>query len=229
CFIRRESLMQAVVALVVAAWTLSIAWSQEPEPLLAQRGLRIGLGAVRFVGADAEGVQTQLNPAAGVFGILRLEALGIPRLTLLLELLYARRGTEQRISLGGGGYDLRYNFDQLELLVAPRLNVAVVPLPVAIYAGVAPGLRTSGRVEQIVGGGAPKRLEASLRSLTVGLSAGAGTELPLRRSARLLIDLRAYYGLLSILEQEFKPPLREDKSIRAVHPLALGIAVGVGF
>ncbi|MCS7177414.1 MAG: PorT family protein [Candidatus Kapabacteria bacterium] len=221
--------MQAVIALIVAVGTLGVVWAQEPGPLVAQKGLRTGLAAVRFVGTDAEGVRTQLNPAVGVFGILRFEALGIPKLTLLLELLYARRGTEQRISLGGGGYDLRYNLDQLELLVAPRLNVAMTPLPVAIYAGIVPGLRTSGRVEQKIGGGPPKKLEASLRSITVGLSAGAGTELPLRRSARLLVDLRAYYGLLSILERDFNPPLREGKPIRAVHPLALGIAVGVGF
>ena len=218
-------------------WVLGVAVLLVPEivaqdwsPFALQRkGLRVGLVGTTFTGADAEQVSMQTSIAAGGFVVVGLQRLPLGELGLQLELLYTRRGVEQEIQLGGGGYTLRYDLAYLELPVLLRLAVPVGTYALIPALGVAPAVRLSGKLEQAIPNSVPKPVSASFHGADLGIVAGVGSEFRLRRSARLLLELRLQMGTGSVLKEELKPPLREDKPLRHLRILALGVFAGIGF
>ncbi len=197
---------------------------------LQAKGLRFGLGSNSFVGADAEGVSARFDVIAGGFALLHLTRLPLGDVGLLVELLYARRGAEQEIQPGGEGYDIRYDLSYVELPVAIRLSRQVQQrLTATAHLGIAPALRVSGALEQRIPNAMPKKLDATLQTADVGLIGGIGIEMPLRRSARAYVDARVRIGLIPVLAEDFKPPLRENQPLRNLQNFFLGLVAGVGF
>lgn len=196
---------------------------------LQARGLRLGVGARTFVGADAEKVTPQLGMSAGGFILLNLARLGGGELGLQLELLYSRHTVEQEILLGAGGYTLRYDLAYVEVPIVLRFAQQIAGILVAPHAGAVPAVRMSGRMEQLVGSSPPRKLGADFTAADISVFVGVGSEFALRRSARLFVDLRLQWGALSILRQAFVLPLREEKSLRTLHRGGLGLVLGVGF
>ncbi len=193
------------------------------------RGVRIGLASTTIGGADAERVNGQLEFSAGGFAIFRITRLSFGELGLQLELLYSRHSTEQEISLGAGGYTLRYDLAYAELPFGLRIMRDMELFKGALYAEIVPSIRVDGQVEQVTSTGPPKKLDASLHTADVGLAIGVGMELPLRRSSRLFADDRFQMGMSPILRQELPPSLREERPVRQLRRLAFGVGVGIGF
>jgi hypothetical protein len=211
-----------VVATVVRA--------QDVTPFALQsKGLRTGMVWTTFVGADAEGMSMQANLSAGGFAVFALRRFAGGELGLQLELLYTRRTTAQDIRLGGGGYTLRYDLAYVELPLLMRFATVVGQFVLAPSLGIVPALRLSGKLEQAIPNTVPKAVEASFHGADLGVVVGMGTELALRRSARLFVDARLQLGTGSVLREELKPPLRENEPLRQLRVLALGLYAGVGF
>ncbi|MCS6966047.1 MAG: PorT family protein [Candidatus Kapabacteria bacterium] len=220
--------MRACVGIIALLWVSAAVYAQEAlTPRI--KGLRAGLGLNSLVGSDAEEVGARADFVAGVFAAFALAKLGVGDLAFQLELLYARRSTEQEIRLGGGGYDLHYDLAFGELPLMLCLVMKAGTRPVVPYVGVVPGLRVGGKVEQSIPNAVPRRIDASLQSFALGLLAGIGTEFSLRRSARLFLDGRLQLGLTSILKDELKPPLREERPIKDLRLFAITLMAGIGF
>lgn len=212
-------------ALVVAA-----AQAQDGAPFsLQQKGLRVGIVGTTFVGADAERMSPQASMSAGGFAVLALGRFSGGGLGLQLELLYTQRTTEQEIQLGGGSYTLRYDLAYLELPLLVRFATTVGGYVLAPSLGIAPGLRLGGKLQQSIPNSVPKAVDASFSPTDVGIVAGVGTEFALRRSARLLLDARVQVGTSTVLKEAIKPPLREEKPLRELRILALGLSAGIAF
>jgi hypothetical protein len=182
-----------------------------------------------FVGADAEGASMQANLSAGGFAVFALRRFTGGELGLQVEVLYTRRTTEQDIQLGGGGYTLRYDLAYVELPLLVRLATTVGRSMLAPALGIVPAFRLSGELEQAIPNSVPRPVGASFHTADLGFVAGIGTELALRRSARLLVDVRLQLGTRSVLREELKPPLRENEPLRQLRVLSLGLYAGVGF
>jgi hypothetical protein len=209
----------------VGLWALlcaASAWAQMPSLPVLEKGLRVGIGWNTFIGADAERIGGRLGPSIGVFAAVEL----LPEIALQPELLYSRRTAVQEIVLGESGYDLEYDLAYLELGLPIRLRREVAGYTMYGPLGPVLALRLSGKLNRRVGGGTPIAEFATFDAR--GLLA-VGTELPLRRSARLFVDARLGVGALPVFASEFKPPSREEKPLRKLQLLSAGVSVGFGF
>lgn len=209
---------------------IAAARTEEAPFGLRAKGLRGALAWTSFVGSDAQGVSGQLNVAAGGFVSFALARWGTARgIELWTELLYVRQTVEQEIRLGGGGYTLRYDLSSVQLPLAARVFTQLQNTVVTAHLGIAPAVRTSGKLEQKIPNSVPKALSASFASFDVGLIGGIGSQWQLRRSAQLFADVRFRLGFLPVLTQELRPPLRENEPIRQLRNFSAGVFVGVGF
>jgi hypothetical protein len=212
----------------VGLWALlcaASAWAQMPSLPVLEKGLRVGIGWNTFIGADAERIGGRLGPSIGVFAAVEL----LPEIALQPELLYSRRTAVQEIVLGESGYDLEYDLAYLELGLPIRLRREVAGYTMYGLLGPVLALRLSGKLNQRVGGGTPFEQQAEFATFDVRGLLAVGTELPLRRSARLFVDARLGVGALPVFASEFKPPLREEKPLRKLQLLSAGVSVGFGF
>lgn len=220
----RIALVGATVAVLLHVQAREVApWE------LRARGLRFGIGGRTLVGPDAQRAAPQLGINAGGFALFGLTGFAGGELGLQLELLYSQHTVEQEIPLGAGEYTLRYDLAYLELPVMVRFARPFGEIELAPHAGVVPAVRIGGRLEQRVGTSPPRKLEADFSPADVGILIGVGSEFVFRRSARLFVDLRFQWGMLSVLRQEFKPLLREEKPLRALRRASYGVTVGIGF